>query len=486
MASAINTGSILKWNTVNYAVNLGSRFVFTVILQRLLEPADFGIIASIMVFTGVAQIIVDNGFQTAIVQATEIKSDTLATVFFLNIIIGALCTLVLILVAPLIGNFFGSREIITVTKGFSLIYFVQSFSLVQRALLVRQHAFRAIAIIEIAATILAGIAAIAYALIWGGVWSLVILLVGQAFFAALFFWVQPRSFRPGLVFSFKSIAKLWKFGSSVFLNALFIYTNTRIDLALTGRYLPVSVQGLYSRGKDYGLLPSGVLVGVVSKSYFAVFARLQLEAEALRESYFSALRKMAQVSSFIFPLIYLVVGEAILIVLGEKWEGMIGITEWFIILSSLYVFNSINFNFLTGVGKPRYNLIAQIVVGSLRLLAIFLYFILSPEIRLELVVGILIAFALIENQLSFFFVNREKSYGMLNMMKRSYFMLFPAWIMAVGSKIYLEPFFSGYMPAVVAVVLVVAIFSISFFLFSKAIGMGVSLSAFLSFRKKNA
>ncbi|WP_369015331.1 oligosaccharide flippase family protein, partial [Escherichia coli] len=82
------------------------------------------------------------------------------------------------------------------------------------------------------------------------------------------------AFKPSWVFEPSAVKDLWKFGSNVFMNGLFIYLNSRIDLLLTGRSMGLGMQGYYSRGKDYGLLPSGVMVGIVSRSYFPIFSRL--------------------------------------------------------------------------------------------------------------------------------------------------------------------------------------------------------------------
>lgn len=480
-ATSINTGSVLKWNTVNYVVNLGSKFVFTVILQRLLEPADFGVVASILVFTGIAQVIVDNGFQSAIVQSGKVEANALSTVFYINIIVGAICSAALFIAAPWIAAFFESSNITAVAQVLSIVYLVQSASLVQRALLVREHAFKRIAIIEILANVLAGVAAVVYAIIGnGGVWSLVILILGQAFLSALFFWIQPGSYRPLFVFQLQSIKRLWKFGSNVFLNGLFIYLNSRIDLLLTGKYLGASLQGFYARGKDYGLLPSGVLVGIVSKSYFPVFSRLQDSAVQLKSSYFTALRTMAFLSAFLFPVIFLCVGEAILLVLGEKWAGMIEVTEWFIVLSSFYVFNSINANFLAGIGKPGRNLVIQLIVGSLRLLAVFFYFIFSDNINLELIVGILIFFGLTENQFSFYYVDKEKGFGIASMMKQTYYILLPAWVIALMLRYLLLPQISMMIPPAAAVILLIFVFPVLLFLLLRVMGTGFSVATLLN------
>lgn len=480
----INTGRVLKWNTINYGVNLGSKFLITVILQRVLNPSDFGIIASILVFTGIAQVIIDNGFQSAIVQTRQLSGDALSTVFFINLGIGAICSLSLFALAPLIGAFFKGSEIVPVARVLSLVYIVQSLSLVQRALLVRAHSFKRIAIIEIMASILAGLMAIIYAIKGGGVWSLVVMMLGQAVFASIFFWFQPGAFRPALIFRLTSVKELWKFGANVFMNGLFIYLNSRIDLLLTGKFMGTVLQGFYSRGKDYGLLPSGVLVGIVSKSYFPIFSRLHSDKDELRKSYFRALGTMAIISALLFPLMYLVAGYAIELVLGSKWSGMIEVTQWFIVLSSLYVFNSINANFLAGIGRPRRNLIIQASTGIARIAAVFLYFHFTPSLSMTVTVLILIGFALIENYLSFSAVSSEKGIRQSLIFQYSYMILLPAWLFAFVIHFLLLPWLGSMLPEVVAVSTGALVFLLLLYIFFFLVPVRISIPGLNNFLPK--
>lgn len=481
-----STIQALKWNTVNYVVNLGSKFIITIILQRLLFPSDFGIMASVLVFTGVAQVLVDNGFQSAIIQSSNNTREALSTVFYINVLIGLLCTAILFAAAPLIGQFFHNDLMTSVTRVLSLIYLIQSFSLVQRALLARRHEFRRLAVIEIAANLLGGIAAVIYALMGGGVWSLVLMMLGQVSLISLFFWIQPGAFKPQLLFKLASVRDLWKFGSNVFLSGLFIYLNSRIDLLLTGRFLGTSSQGFYSRGKDYGLLPSGVLVGIVSKSYFPIFSRLQTDAQLLKSTYLQGLRTMALLSALLFPALFLVAGDAIDFVLGAKWYGMKAVTEWFIVLSSLYVFNSMNANFLAAIGKPRRNLINQVLVGVFRILAVFIYFSLADPVSLPVIVGLLIGFGLIENQLSFHWVNFEKQISFGEMWRHSYLILFPAWAAAFAVHFLLRPYFNEYMPGLAAAVLSVFCFAVIVFSVYRVLKIDITLAALLKMIKPSS
>jgi O-antigen/teichoic acid export membrane protein len=425
----IDYRSIFKWNTIGNITNLGSKFIISVILQLLLQPADFGIIASILVFAGIAQVMVDNGFQSAIIQAKNISNNGLSTVFYINIGIGSFCTILLFFIAPLLGDFYNESRLVPVTRLIAFTYLLQSFALIQRALFTREHAFKKLAIADIVSNLIAGIIAIIMALNSYGVWSIAAMYVLQILLCNFFLWFQS-AWRPLFVFNLREITGLWQYGSKVFLSGLFIYANSRVDLLMTGRFFSAAQQGFYSRGKDYGMLPSSILIGIVSKSYFPIFSRLQDKPIELEKNYYNSLSAISFIGGLIFPLLFLISKDAVLIILKEKWADMIPALSLFIVFSSVHIFNSINSNFLAATGKAKTNLLIIVTMGCIRMLAILVYFVVADNPKTIVIVIMLILFSFIENHLSFFFVRKYNGYGIFKQYGVSYKETFAGWLIA--------------------------------------------------------
>lgn len=405
----IDNRSILKWNSVNQLVNLGTKFVISIILQRILQPADFGIIANILVFASITEIFIDSGFQSSIVQAKEVPNKALSTIFYLNIGIGAACTLLLYGASHFIGVFYNSTLLTSVARAISLTYLLQSFVLVQRAILIKNHLFKVIAVVDITSNIIAGILAIIMAMNGYHVWSIVTMYIAQIFIANCLIWIKSNWW-PRFEFDLGSVKALWRYGSKVLLSGFLVFANNRIDLLMTGKFFSPSQQGLYSRGKDYGMMPSGIIIGIISKSYFPIFSRLQDDKKQLKDNYFKALSAMSFIGGLLFPLLFLFSRDAVLIVLKEKWIGMVPVLQYFIILSAFQVFNSVNINFLAGIGRSRTNLTTFAIIGPLRVLTVILYFLSIKDPSLVVVSIILACFSFLETSLSFFFIARIKGY----------------------------------------------------------------------------
>ena len=78
------TAKGLFWSSVERFSNQGMSFLFSVILARMLDPSDFGIIAMITIFFAVAQSFVDSGFSNALVRKTDRREEDLSTCFYFN------------------------------------------------------------------------------------------------------------------------------------------------------------------------------------------------------------------------------------------------------------------------------------------------------------------------------------------------------------------------------------------------------------------
>jgi O-antigen/teichoic acid export membrane protein len=199
---------------------------------------------------------------------------------------------------------------------------------------------------------------------------------------------------------------------------------------LTGKFFSAAQQGFYSRGKDYGMLPSGILISILSKSYFPIFSRLQDEPAPLKKNYLNALSAVSFIGGLIFPLLFLVAGDAVVIVLRDKWLDMIPVLEMFIVFSAVHVFNSVNSNFLAATGKAKTNLFILFVMGCVRMAAVLLYFVITPGPDMLIVIAMLIMFSFAENHLTFFFIRKYNGYSMARQYGASYKEMITGWFIA--------------------------------------------------------
>ena len=166
-----NVISGIAWNACSRVVNIGLQFVITIILARLLSPSDFGLIAMMVVFMGFAAVLSDPGFAAALIQKGEIEDRHVSSVFWLNIMIGAMLMGTLIALGNFITGFYHEPRLAAIVPLVSSVFFINAFKSVHVALLTRALAFRRLAVMDTLTTLVAGAVVIVLALRGHGGWS---------------------------------------------------------------------------------------------------------------------------------------------------------------------------------------------------------------------------------------------------------------------------------------------------------------------------
>src|SRR5208337_4244459 len=162
----------LFWSAMERVGLQGVGFSLTIVLARLLSPREYGLIGMVLVFCGIGQVFADSGLSTALVQRPANSADDEATVFYANIGAGAVLTLLICVISPLVARFYGQPLLIPLLCVLSLQVFLSSFGIVQFALLTRAMDFRRQAIISTLSVLLSGLVGVGMALSGLGVWSL--------------------------------------------------------------------------------------------------------------------------------------------------------------------------------------------------------------------------------------------------------------------------------------------------------------------------
>src|SRR5438105_2704267 len=96
----------LWWGAGARVASQAMAFGFSVVLARLLSPADYGLMAMVMVFTGFAGMLADAGFGQALVQKQDLTGLHLNTVFWITVGSGLLLTAITCLLAPWLAAFY--------------------------------------------------------------------------------------------------------------------------------------------------------------------------------------------------------------------------------------------------------------------------------------------------------------------------------------------------------------------------------------------
>lgn len=329
----------LIWNSMGQYSSQFVRIVITMILARLITPAQFGLVAMITVVSGFSLVLIDFGFRQAIIQNKEVKEIDLHSIFWTNTIIGACITLALIIAAPLFATFYNEPQLLPLTQIVAFTYVISALQIVPSALLAKELDFKRLAFPKFFATIVSGGIAIILAVMGLGAKALAIQMVLASFFSVLFIY-GVSAWRPKFRFSKQAVAKYAGLSFSLSTNSSLHYVATNTDDLLVGKLFGQSQLGLYSKAFAVISLPAESITKILTAVFFSSFSKIQDEKQTIAK-YYLKLTKL--VSMFSFPLmilIFIFAHEFVLLVFGNQWLAAVPYVKIFSICGLIASINS--------------------------------------------------------------------------------------------------------------------------------------------------
>ena len=177
----------LMWNAVEKMSGQALRFILTIVIARLVSPADFGLIAMLSIFLSVAQSFIDCGFYNALVQKQDRTEVDYSTMFYSNVLISVVVYFFLYWSAPYIASFYSQPELKQITRVMGVSLIISAFRIVQQAKLVIALNFRIQAVFSVIAVVVSGLIGIYMAYHQFGVWALVVQSLVSAFISTVSF-----------------------------------------------------------------------------------------------------------------------------------------------------------------------------------------------------------------------------------------------------------------------------------------------------------
>ncbi|MBV9287256.1 MAG: lipopolysaccharide biosynthesis protein [Hyphomicrobiales bacterium] len=302
------------------AASLALRMGALVVLARLLDPKDFGLVGMVTAFTGVLTWFRDFGLSAAAVQRSDITADQHSNLFWINLLTGALLALVMLAAAPAIASFYREPRLLGVAGALGTAFLFNAVGIQHSALLQRQMRFTVMAAISVTSLAVGAAIAIGGAAVGYGYWALVASSVTTPLVASVGFWLAT-GWIPGMPSRRASIRSMVQFGGTLTLNHVIAYLTLNADKVMIGRFLGVDAIGLYGRGFQLVSLPIDSLDSAVGEVAFSALSRLQNDPARLR-SYF--LKGFSLILGLTLPITIacaVFADDLVLVLLGPKWRA---------------------------------------------------------------------------------------------------------------------------------------------------------------------
>lgn len=344
-------------------------FLLSIVLARLLSPREYGLIGMVLVFCSVGHVFADSGLSTALVQRPANSADDEATVFYANIGAGAVLTLLICGISPLVARFYGQPLLIPLLCVLSLQVFLSSFGIVQFALLTRAMDFRRQAIISTLSVLSSGLVGISMAWSGLGVWSLVGQSVTAALFQSLLVW-RLGNWRLAGRFRRASFQEMWPFSSKMLASGLLNTVFENLYNVVIGRVYRPADLGFFTRAQGLAQFPAGFVTATFWRTTLPAFARMQADMALLKVSVRKVFRLLAAVHFPAMAGLAVVAEPLVRCLLTDKWTPCVPYLQVLAFAGMLYPLHALHLNALTAQGRSDLFLRLEVIKKVLTVLTL--------------------------------------------------------------------------------------------------------------------
>jgi len=307
-----------KWLLAGRVGNQLLQFVFGVVLARLLVPADFGMLVTVQVFTGLAGFVAGGGMGEALIRAKQAEERDFQVVFTIQLAICALIYAFFFSIAPWFAIWFDEPLYEDLLRISALSFMLRPFTSIPRSMLSREMRFKAVAMAEMATMLSTGVASVLMALSGYGVWSLVWGgLLGSLLNALIL--VYHTRWKPRPLFDAQVGRTFGIVGVKFSINHILDYLRMQVGNLIVSRILGPAATGLYNKAISLNAMPINMIGG---SAFQTVFRAISSEQDNLDKAKYMYLRMMTLVSVYALPFyvgLWWLAKSFIVVIYGEKW-----------------------------------------------------------------------------------------------------------------------------------------------------------------------
>jgi teichuronic acid exporter len=312
----------IAWNAAgDWGTQLFTWLMFLVVM-RLLTPKDFGIMALAGILIPYMSALTGLGFGRAVIAVRDLTDDQLAQMNTLSIFSAVILFLLGVAIAKPFAAFFKIPAVAPVFIVCCSGLIVGALAGVPGAVMAKEMRFRFLTVLGVTCTMIAAITTFTCAWLGFGYWALLIgSMVSAITRTATILWVRPtRLVWPRL----SSLRKPFRFGWRISVAMVALNSYQRLDDFVAGKMLGPTALGFYGNAWELANVPIEKVASLVTTVIPSYFSAVQNDPAALRR-YLRVLTEMIALATFPATVgLSLVAPEAVPVIFGHKWVGMVG------------------------------------------------------------------------------------------------------------------------------------------------------------------
>ncbi len=347
-------------------------FIVSIVIARILSPEDYSVISIILVFITFADILVSNGFATALIQKKNADNLDFSSVFYFSLIFSVLLYIAIFLLAPYVAVWYKMPILSPTLRVLGIRVIISAINSVQHSYVSRNMIFKKFFFSTLGGTIISAIVGIVLALSGFGVWALVFQYLTNTFIDTVVLWFTVK-WRPILRFSVLRLKELLSYGWKLLASALIgaIYDDLRT--LIIGKVYTKEDLAFYSKGQQFPRLIMNNVSTSITSVVFPYFSKMQDDKEKLKQSIRKTLRTSTVVIAPLMMGLLAIAKPLVKLLLTDKWIQCVPFLQLsclFYLTSSIY---TIYLQAYKSIGKSGLALYIELIDDIFGIILVILF-----------------------------------------------------------------------------------------------------------------
>lgn len=340
----------MVWSSIQTFGNKIIGFGVSVILARLLLPAEFGLIGMIGIFMGISSILIGSGLGASLIRTKDPNQADYSTVFIFNLVGSIILYSIMFVGAPYIADFFGEVQLTLITRIYCIVFVINAFSAIQIIRLHKNLDFRSETKASILSTIISAFTGVLLAYKGYGVMSLVWMGVAGALVNTIILWIQS-GWKPSLVFDLRKFKYHFAFGSRMMISGILDIIFTNGYVLIIGKFFSATQLGFYNRADTLKQLPVSTFSNILNKVTYPLFAEIKDDDIRLKSVYKQIMKMVIFIIAPILVIMSVLAEPLFRFLFTEKWMPAVPYFQILCIAGLLYPLHAYNLNILYVKGR---------------------------------------------------------------------------------------------------------------------------------------
>lgn len=343
------TSSIFYKSLERYST-MAFQLIVQIVIARILNPEDFGVVAMMAVFINVAGVFIYNGFNMAVIQKKEADDKDFSTALIVNFFIGCFLYAVIFVCSSAIANYYNQPELKISLQVLALILPLGSVYSIQSAIASRFMYFDILFVCNFVGSVASGILGVGAALSGLGFWALIIQQLSNIVVATLLLSYKIK-WRPQFMFVWNSAKEMFHFGWKLLMAGLLNSIYNELNSLVIGKKYSSSDLAFYTKGKTFPSAISSGLDSALQSVMLSAFSKKQSDINSLKELMKKSIVSNTYIITPTMILLAICASPLTEFLLTKKWLHMVPFMQICCFTFSFHPIDSIIMQALASIGR---------------------------------------------------------------------------------------------------------------------------------------